>query len=373
MTIHVSAPRKQHVLTYIFRRRSDSRAAAIGDAPALDLRAGEWVEVRSLEEILATLDGNGRLDGLPFMPEMLQYSGKRFRVYKSAHKTCDTIERYAIRRMDRTVHLDGLRCAGAAPGGCQAACLLFWKEAWLRHVGDVAERESSAPPAPQAAGGAGQERAGIDVSALQRTVSVESSDGSAELRYRCQATELLNATSTVRRRDRWNPLFYLKDLTSGNVTLLDFVRYGTLAAFNAFTLRWFGRRYPHVCGRAGARTPTTDQHLRPGDLVRVRSKQEILRTLNAGMRNRGLWFDVEMVPYCEAGPFKVLRKVERLVDERTGRLLRLSNPCFILDGVACGGKLSTSRMFCPRSVYPYWRTVWLDRVQPPAAAAIRND
>ena len=58
---------------------------------ALGLRAGDWVEVRSAAEILATLDERGRLDALPFMPEMLQYCGRRFRVFKSAHKTCDTL------------------------------------------------------------------------------------------------------------------------------------------------------------------------------------------------------------------------------------------------------------------------------------------
>ena len=39
---------------------------------ALNLRAGEWVEVRSREEIVATLDEDARLEDLPFMPEMLQ-------------------------------------------------------------------------------------------------------------------------------------------------------------------------------------------------------------------------------------------------------------------------------------------------------------
>jgi hypothetical protein len=42
---------------------------------ALDLKAGEWVEVRSREEILATLDERSRLENLPFMPEMLHYCG----------------------------------------------------------------------------------------------------------------------------------------------------------------------------------------------------------------------------------------------------------------------------------------------------------
>ena len=35
------------------------------------LRAGDVVEVRSLDEILATLDEQGELDALPFMPEMV--------------------------------------------------------------------------------------------------------------------------------------------------------------------------------------------------------------------------------------------------------------------------------------------------------------
>jgi hypothetical protein len=58
----------------------------------LNLRVGEVVEVRSEAEILSTLDANGHLEGLPFMPEMLKYCGQRVRVYKSAHKTCDTIQ-----------------------------------------------------------------------------------------------------------------------------------------------------------------------------------------------------------------------------------------------------------------------------------------
>ena len=60
-----------------------------GRTASLNLKAGEWVEVRSQEEILATLDGNGRLENLPFMPEMLQQCGKRFRVFKRADKTCE--------------------------------------------------------------------------------------------------------------------------------------------------------------------------------------------------------------------------------------------------------------------------------------------
>ena len=101
---------------------------------SLGLRVGEWVEVRSAEEILATLDEGQCVDGLPFMPEMLQHCGKIFRVFKSAHKTADTIELFSIRRMKNAVHLEKLRCDGGSHGGCQAGCLLFWKECWLKRV-----------------------------------------------------------------------------------------------------------------------------------------------------------------------------------------------------------------------------------------------
>ena len=88
------------------------------------------LRVRSADEILSTLDSDGTVDGLLFMPEMLKYAGREFRVEASAHKTCDGAS--GIRQMDRTVHLAGLKCDGSALGGCQAGCLLFWREEWLR-------------------------------------------------------------------------------------------------------------------------------------------------------------------------------------------------------------------------------------------------
>lgn len=54
----------------------------------LGLRRGELVEVRSEEEIRATLDGLGRLDGLPFMEEMRAVCGRRFRVFRRAERVC---------------------------------------------------------------------------------------------------------------------------------------------------------------------------------------------------------------------------------------------------------------------------------------------
>src|SRR5262249_32299609 len=96
------------------------------------LKVGDWVEVRGKEDILRTLDGDGKLDGMPFMPEMFKFCGQRFRVHKRAHKTCDPDNR--SRRLEHTVHLE-TRCDGQAHGGCEAGCLIFWKEAWLKPIG----------------------------------------------------------------------------------------------------------------------------------------------------------------------------------------------------------------------------------------------
>lgn len=46
------------------------------------LRADDWVEVKSPAAITQTLDEDGSLDGLPFMPEMAAMCGQRFRVMR---------------------------------------------------------------------------------------------------------------------------------------------------------------------------------------------------------------------------------------------------------------------------------------------------
>ena len=60
-------------------------------------RSGQLVEVRSLSEILATLDADGTLDGMPFMPEMVRYCGQTLKVFRRAAKTC--VEGLGVRGM----------------------------------------------------------------------------------------------------------------------------------------------------------------------------------------------------------------------------------------------------------------------------------
>jgi hypothetical protein len=338
----------------------------------LDLRAGDWVEVRPLDEVLATLDEWGCLDAMPFMPEMARFCGQRLQVFKAAHKTCDTIQSFKGRRLEHAVHLVGLRCDGGFHGGCQAGCLLFWKEAWLRRV--------DGPPAIAHAGPAldriviEAEAVGAGVATLTRQASFDDPlDG--KRRYRCQATELLRASEPQRVYD---PRHYLRDLTSGNLTWWTLLRGIATILYNSSSYRlrrlrgvWLSR-----FGRGAARRepPAAILNLQPGELVQVRSKAEIMATLDDGEQNRGLSFDAEMAPYC-GRTFRVLRSVDRIIDEKTGKMLRLRKDCVILDGAVCSGlRAGMRRAGCPRSCYPYWREAWLRRVEsaPDQTAAART-
>jgi hypothetical protein len=66
-----------------------------------------------------------------------------------------------------------------------------------------------------------------------------------------------------------------------------------------------------------------------------------------------------MLKYC-GRQARVLRRVEQIIDERTGRMMRFKNPCVILEDVIC---TSDYHRLCPRSIYPYWREIWLERVE----------
>ena len=107
------------------------------NSQSLKLMAGEWVLVRSKEEILATLDRKGQLEELPFMPQMFQYCGQKVRVIKRAHRLCDTQFQTDGRAMNDAVVLKA--CAATAElRWLRMGCVLIWKEAWLRRADEAA-------------------------------------------------------------------------------------------------------------------------------------------------------------------------------------------------------------------------------------------
>jgi len=340
--------------------------SATNSEAKLNLRAGEWVEVRTPEEILATLDDRSCLDKMPFMPEMLRLSGQKFRVSNRADKTCDPAisPLWTLRRLTDSVHLEGIRCDGADHGGCQAGCLIFWKEAWLKRSTD-----SNAGPMASGRKMFGSESTSKDPVSVGRILSAsqrKTSDG--QTAYFCQGTEVVEFTSFMKW---WDIRQDIRDFRSGNLSsglahnsTIERILDGSLAALRVIRaiivyLGWarFGVKYPSVAGKL-EKTPIEVLDLQPGELVQVRSKEEIEATLDKNNRNRGLLFDTEQVPYC-GGIYRVLRRVNHIIDEKTGKMAAMKYPCIVLEGVVCK---SDYHRLCPRAIYSYWRENWLRRV-----------
>ena len=335
---------------------------------ALNLRPGELVEVRSEAEILATLDANGRLDGQPFMPEMVEYCGKQFRVYLRSDKTCDTITKTGARRMWNTVHLDELRCDGSGHDGCQARCLFYWKEAWLKRVEPGRQAKGNGVAAAAPAGSFTHE----DLVRATRTTG--QGENAGKVIYTCQATEVLRASTPL---PWWDMRQYYRDICWGNAGVSDVVRAMFLWAFkkalkiggyrlllgtyNRIQKMRGGVPYPYLHGNL-TKTPTEELNLKPGELVQIKSYEDILATLDHRNRNRGLYFDSEMVPFC-GGKYRVIERVDRIVNENTGEMSKLPGACIMMEGVKCRAWYSERRIACPRAILSYWHEIWLRRAE----------
>jgi hypothetical protein len=314
-------------------------------------RRGDIVEVRSAAEILATLDERGELDALPFMPEMARLCGQRFKVTARTERVCDTITWAGIRSISDAVLLEDRRCDGSDHGGCAAECRIYWKEAWLKRL---------TSDEPVHAEHVDEESAAALLERVSRNTITAHKDSSP--RYRCQATQAVEASVHLSGKD---PRSYLREYTTGNVSLFEFTRVmgRAVAMQSAKKVGLLSEPAVSGAGPSSLRLPTIG--LQPGDWVRVKKREEIEATLNDKGKNRGLWFDREMLAFC-GQVLQVRQRITRLIDERTGEMIELSSDCVTLDGAVCSGQHSLGRWFCPRAIYPYWREAWLERVDPPA-------
>jgi hypothetical protein len=300
-------------------------------------RVGDAVRVRSLEEISKTLDANGCLDGLPFMPEMAKFCGTTGTVYRIVDKIYDYGGRKDMRRMKDAVLIAGLRCDGGAHDGCQTRCYLLWKSAWITRVDAPASAGRNTP------------------AAFGPTV-IPGGNGTAK-RYVCQFTELARASS---RMSPWDPRQDLRPLMSGNVTVAAFGVALLTRLFNAAQGLRGGIGFPATQPGSSALSRRTALDLQPGELIRVRDPERIFETLDRSGKNRGLWFDRDMLKRTKQ-QHKVLARVDRIIDDASGRMLEMKTPCIILDGVDCSGEFMS---FSPQHDFPFWREAWLERSAP---------
>ncbi len=293
------------------------------------LRRGDVVQVCDETEILAKCDGNRKLGGLAFAPEMRRYCGGFFRVSKRLSNIM--VEGVGVKTINGAVILEDAECNGEFHEGCSRGCSLIWKEKWLRKVGDR-------PPAPT----------NNRLQSSRETMC----DFQNQL-LTCQAASLAQAAPHPGRSVIKT---YLYDLLSGEMRINEF----TSTMSNLILLKAQGllhRRKRRLTG-ALTRTPSVSLDLQPGEDVQVRSIKEIEGTLDHDGRNRGLVFTPEMLRYCNL-KFRVLKRVNRLLNEATGEMRSLTNTV-VLDGVKCGGEAHGN---CPRACNCLWREAWLKRTE----------
>jgi hypothetical protein len=313
-------------------------------------RAGERVLVRSPEEILSTLDADGTLDGLPFMPEMLDWCGKSFRVQRRVEKTCVDLVPPAWGAWRRfpandVVILDGPRCDGRGHDGCKHGCRIFWKEAWLRPV-------DAEPTTTQ--------RSETRLEELRARLKVKSDEN----HYFCQSTELFKATEAFTGRHKfWWVRIPFREIRNGDRSVSEVLK--------LIVLRYRAKLYRTLTGEPwfrgpNKRTPSESLDLKPGDLVRVKSPAQIVETLDHNSRNRGMAIWYEMTRCC-GGVAEVRSHVDRIIEERTGKMRELHDTVTLqnmrknetlCDECLCQGQLGD----CPRGELMYWREIWLERV-----------
>ncbi len=296
---------------------------------------GDVVEVLPWEELAHTLDAEGAAEGLPFMPEMLRYCGKKLTISKRLERTCEDNEG-GMRRIRNVVFLDDLRCDGSAHGGCQKGCCILWKDFWFRKPVQATSDEWV-------------------TSDVQSLSPYPFPYAFADQRYRCQSTELLRATSHLSPLDLGS---YVRDVRARTYSSGELLKILSHAVSHRIWSRVSGKSHRFLQGNC-TKTPRESLSLAPGERVRVKTADQIAQTLNRQGKNRGLAFTVEMLPFC-GRTFRVLRRLEKMINEPTRRLIRVEGTV-ILENVTCDG-CHILRGGCPKNNYHYWREVWLERV-----------
>jgi hypothetical protein len=292
---------------------------------------GEIIAVRSEAEILATLDENGALDKLPFMPEMLQFCGRRLRVSGQAHKTC--IDDQEMRQLEDTVFLEDVRCGGNYHDSCSKACLIFWKTAWLKRVDEVSTE-------------AGQAKISRD-----DLIAISTRDGN----FYCQSSELINASKPL---PWWYPTQYIRDLRAKHFSFAELLHSLYIATYNKVAAIRGSAPWRFVGGDGVGQSLERRLYLEPGELVRVKPLSDIKRTLDSSGKHRHLLFSPEMARFC-GQTLRVRNRVENIILEGTSRQRKLKDTV-LLETATCGG---TCHRLCPRKSFLFWRECWLERVE----------
>lgn len=332
--------------------------------------------MRSEGEILATLDQDGKLEGLPFTAEMWQFCGRQFTVRTRINRV--HIDGTGVRDIRNALILSEVRCDGQAHNGCQRACSLLFKDSWLTKAPPNGINQSAVNPSNPRPETAGSLRNGDLPCQGQGTVLTAATIPLAWWDLGpyiddvvCRTYSLYEVATILlfRLNRKWRARDPIWRFAFGPKTLVNLTRMAlcVLRQNIACLLRLSpspGQCAPEATDRQapGSSKPTKrSPALNPGDIVEVKCMEEILATLDEKEKHHGLGFCGSMLKHC-GRRYRVLAPVSRLVDERTDKEVPRIRNTYLLEGAVCDG---ISYLGCPRACYWMWRDAWLHKVEEP--------
>ena len=100
---------------------------------------------------------------------------------------------------------------------------------------------------------------------------------------------------------------------------------------------------------------------REGDVVRVRSKSDVLSSVDTPNKFLESLFVDQILDYC-GKQFKVYKILYHYFDEHKYRMFKVIEPLYILDGLICYGEDDMFEVKCNRSCYMFLHDTWLEKV-----------
>lgn len=135
--------------------------------------------------------------------------------------------------------------------------------------------------------------------------------------------------------------------------------------WNYYVKRWLKRLYHTLSQLRGdaarqqaARDFAPSTPFKAGDLVRVRSHEEINSTLDPFKELKGCAFLPDMYQYCGTQQ-RVMKSMERFMDERDYKMKKVRG-VILLENVICSGTPAFGA--CDRCCFLFWREEWLERI-----------
>jgi hypothetical protein len=272
-----------------------------------EFTAGETVRIVPEEAILKSVDPRTKaLDGCLFMEQMGDYCGNTYRILKVVRVFLDERQHRTFEPKSPMYLLEGLTCNGRVsefPHRCDRRCFLLWHEQWL-----------------------GRSDQGPSSRLDDRKKPSSSSAGST----RCQ----LQLYDELGHKNPW-----LNEKLQFSIARLGHYRRKIRARL-------------HTRNHAAARVQIPRDEIRSGDLVRVRTAEEIKGTLDRRGQTGGCGFAGPMYRYC-GKEFRVVEKVDHFFDQARERFCKCKD-LFLLEGAYCDS--------CDRNCFYFWHINWLGKV-----------